>query len=298
MRYDLTQGKLLDFDKKKIREKNKGPGVDDLILKLTAITKANELLEVLSNYEKFDDLLSRLDKKNPYEQEIIRGIENKTVKHTVDIEESGLDDVIYILQCRPATNYSESDVKKDFDKVKPNNVLLDIKFKREEGYHSPSIIIPNIRYVLFVDGKDYHIICATQGGNVATEIGNYNRKLKDDNFIMIMPGRTGSQTNDEGVPVQFHQIMNTKALIEYPIKDKTIVPPNGPHMGNNLREKNIFWFYLPTDDIIPRGILDEYTIDSKMDGTIKLVEFPQELNVYSSRPENRLLIESKAVLKK
>jgi hypothetical protein len=77
------------------------------------------------------------------------------------------------------------------------------------------------------------------------DVINKKMKKKDINYILIGPGRWGSQDRFLGVPIQFGQISQSKVIVESGIKGFDIPPSQGTHFFHNVVAMNIGYFSVP-----------------------------------------------------
>ena len=64
------------------------------------------------------------------------------------------------------------------------------------------------------------VLCAPPRLQVARDIGAYNRSLRDKkrDFVLICPGRFGTQQEGKGIPVGWPDINGSKCIVETPIQ--------------------------------------------------------------------------------
>jgi len=200
----------------------------------------------------FDELL----KRTPFAQRIktiLRSLE--TAYHSpVDVEFAlrvndrsygavGLD--IAVLQCRPQSHLSETEVDPFPTGLELKNVLFSSEFMVPQG------MISTVDYVVYVAPEPYFSISSNQERNqLARTIGRLNDLLKKENFICIGPGRWGSSNSDLGVPIAYGDIYHAKALVEL-AGENCGLPPEpslGTHFFQDLLESQIYPLALQLDD--------------------------------------------------
>lgn len=163
----------------------------------------------------------------------------------IDVEFAHDGEQLYLLQCRALAETAESPivvVPKDIPEER--TVFSARKFVR-------SALVDNIEYVVYVDPRDYDAVPTRQKRiAVARLIGVINQRLTDRNFILIGPGRWGSNDVRLGVPVTYADISRTKMLIEVAREREGYVPePSyGTHFFQDLIEANITYLPLYPDD--------------------------------------------------
>jgi hypothetical protein len=76
---------------------------------------------------------------------------------------------------------------------------------------------------------------------IAKEIEKINRIMVQEGrrYVLIGPGRWGTQDRFLGIPVNWSQISNIKVLIEVSLKNFNIRPTQGTHFLQNLISRDI-----------------------------------------------------------
>ena len=151
--------------------------------------------------------------------------------------------VIIILQCRPQSHLEFEQVEIPADIPVEDRVFV-IRHMVPDG------IISDIRYVVYVNTRTYaQLPSSAARQEIARLIGRINTRLRDSTFILIGPGRWGSNNPDLGVPVTYSDIYYSRALIEITDSDKSAEPSYGTHFFQDLVEANIFPLALDLGDV-------------------------------------------------
>ncbi|MFC1480834.1 PEP/pyruvate-binding domain-containing protein [Candidatus Neomarinimicrobiota bacterium] len=189
-------------------------------------------------------------------KDILKSLE-ATYKCPVDIEFSYDGEHFYLLQTRPmAKRLDEGAVEIPAD-ISRKNILF------ESTRYINNAKLDNIEYVVFCDPQAYaNIPNNHMRYQLARAVGKVNQALADKRFILMGPGRWGSNNIDLGIPVQYSEINNTKALIEvaYSEGDYTPEVSFGTHFFLDLVERQIH--YLPlypdaSDGMFNRELLEQ-----------------------------------------
>ena len=98
----------------------------------------------------------------------------------------------------------------------------------------------HIRYLVMVDPKLYAETAEFQA--VARALGEMNRRLSPEKYILVAPGRVGSSNPELGVPVRYDEITSTACIVEVGI-------PKTGHMPE-LSYGTHFFSDLETDDVL------------------------------------------------
>lgn len=144
---------------------------------------------------------------------------------------------VHLLQCRPLTS-QEWGGKLQIPTDIPD---ADVIFSAHKLV--PQGVASNIKYIIYVDPERYSRISEPSVKlEVARVIGRLNKRLEDERFILMGPGRWGSSNIDLGVKVTYADIYNTKALIEIAMGRGGETPEvsYGTHFFLDLVESGIF----------------------------------------------------------
>ncbi|HLE04509.1 MAG TPA: hypothetical protein VI729_07870, partial [Anaerolineales bacterium] len=71
-------------------------------------------------------------------------------------------------------------------------------------------------------------------------VGRVNARLADETFILMGPGRWGSQNSSLGIPVGYGDIYHARALIEIVPDSRAPEPSYGTHFFQDLVEAGIY----------------------------------------------------------
>lgn len=107
----------------------------------------------------------------------------------------------------------------------------------------PQGVVSNISYIVYVDPRVYSRITEPSVKlEVGRIIGRLNKRLENERFILMGPGRWGSSNIDLGVKVTYADIYNTRVLVEIAMgKDgETPEVSYGTHFFQDLVESGIY----------------------------------------------------------
>lgn len=138
-----------------------------------------------------------------------------------------------LLQLRPLViNKETSRVKWSQEEEKSENVLMLSNNSLGNG------VIEDISDVVFVKKDEFSSLKTFE---IAKEIEKINRILVQEGrrYVLIGPGRWGTQDRFLGIPVNWSQISNIKVLIEVSLKNFNIRPTQGTHFLQNLISRDI-----------------------------------------------------------
>ncbi len=152
--------------------------------------------------------------------------------------------VICLLQCRPQSQLKESKAQ-----LPASLNPADVVFTTQRMI--PSGRVEGITHVIFVTPEGYFSL-ATQAerSHIGRLVSQLNARLAEKSFIIIGPGRWGTINPDLGVPINYGDIYNTRALVEVTGTGISAAPePSfGTHFFQDLVESNIYPLAVHLDD--------------------------------------------------
>lgn len=163
----------------------------------------------------------------------------------VDVEFAHDGQQLYLLQCRTLAEAKEiADVSIPADIAEERTIFSARKFVR-------SALIDDVECIVYIDPRDYDAVPTREKQTaIARVVGAVNRALSNRIFILIGPGRWGSNDVRLGIPVTYADITRTKMLIEVAREREGYVPEvsYGTHFFQDLIEANIAYLPLYPDD--------------------------------------------------
>lgn len=139
-----------------------------------------------------------------------------------------------LLQIRPIVDNKES-VHVDLEEVSKNESLIISESALGNGE------IKNVYDVVYVKPD---VFDAAKTKDIAAQIGELNDKfLKEDrNYILVGPGRWGSNDHWLGIPVKWAQISAARLIVESGLKNYRVDPSQGTHFFQNLTSFRVGYF--------------------------------------------------------
>ena len=166
-------------------------------------------------------------------------------KCPVDIEFSHDGQHLYFLQTRPLAQALKDDAGIIPKSISPQDKIFSTQRYVCNGF------VDDIKYIIYCDPRAYlRLENDHERYQLARIVGKLNQELMGKNFILMGPGRWGSNNIQLGIPVQYSEISNTKALIEiaYRKGDYTPEVSFGTHFFLDLVERGIHYLPLFPDD--------------------------------------------------
>lgn len=220
--------------------------------RIISLRREDELFSLPGTYVDADpaDLCITFDKlleQHPFAariQKMLALLERK-FGEPVDIEFACDGEKFYLLQCR--TQHSAVQIE---EVVLPSNIPHD-NLVFTANRHIRTALVRNIEYVVYINSGAYHAVDSNQRRiAIARVVGRVNDALGDKRFILVGPGRWGTNDIRLGVRVTYADISNSKMLIEVARERDGYVPEVsfGTHFFQDLVEDGIAYLALYPDD--------------------------------------------------
>jgi hypothetical protein len=141
-----------------------------------------------------------------------------------------------LLQCRPLSERQEDGAVTIPANIPPDDILFTAHHLIPDGRAE------GIRYIVYVDPETYYKIHdLTIKHELGRAVSRLNKRLENERYILMGPGRWGSANIELGVHVTYADIHNTKVLIEIAIARDGNMPElsYGTHFFQDLVEAGI-----------------------------------------------------------
>ncbi|MEA3559454.1 MAG: PEP/pyruvate-binding domain-containing protein [Candidatus Thermoplasmatota archaeon] len=142
------------------------------------------------------------------------------------------DPEFYLVQIRPLVTLKERRQVVISDQDSDRAILLTDKALGNG-------LIERVYDMIFVDPEKFDRSMTVQ---MAEEIEELNRELKGTPYILIGPGRWGTQDRWLGIPVEWDQISGARAMVEVSLPGFAIDPSHGTHFFHNITSLGIPYF--------------------------------------------------------
>jgi len=152
----------------------------------------------------------------------------------------------YLLQIRPMVD-NKMIIDEDLSKIPDDKCIIRSHNAIGCGVHN------DITDIVYVKTKGYS---ASNNPQIATEVEHINRQFlqNDKSYVLIGPGRWGSNDSWLGIPVKWPHISGSKVIVEAGLKDYRVEPSQGTHFFQNLTSFGVG--YLIVNDYIGDGVYD------------------------------------------
>ncbi len=182
----------------------------------------------------------------------VLGVLEQQYSSPVDVEFVCDGHDFYVLQCRPQSGAETEAAAALPTDVPPERIVFSAsKFVRTG-------VFDDIEFIVYVDPRAYASVAGMeQSMAIARVVGRLNRKLAARRFILVGPGRWGSNDVRLGVRVSYADINHTQMLIEVARRLGGYVPEVsfGTHFFQDLVESGIG--YLPLYPEEPGNVFNE-----------------------------------------
>lgn len=149
---------------------------------------------------------------------------------------------IYLLQCRPQSHYKDREVELPHDIPQEKHLFMTT-------HMVPDGFVQKVRYAVYVPPQTYYRVeKRSDRQEIARLIGRINKYLCDERYVLIGPGRWGSNNPLLGIPVTYRDIYHSRALVELALGEQSPEPSYGTHFFQDLIEANIFPLAISIDD--------------------------------------------------
>ncbi len=152
------------------------------------------------------------------------------VEFTLEIKDPGSGHPnlsITIVQCRPQSHLVATEQAPIPTDLPEGDTVFSTFFVVPQG------LIEGVEYVLFVPPEDYFALASiTERKALGRAVGRLNAQLAGHKFICVGPGRWGSSNADLGVPIDYGDIYNARALVE--LAGQGVGPEPEPSLGTHF----------------------------------------------------------------
>ncbi|MGA1822872.1 MAG: PEP/pyruvate-binding domain-containing protein, partial [Thermoplasmatota archaeon] len=178
----------------------------------------------------------------PLLKEVLR-IGKKGMGGHIEIEFAGRmgeDDVpvLYVVQIRPLVTLRE----------RKQVVIEDVEMSSSIIHTDHALgngVIERIYDVVAVPPDTFDSLKTVE---IAKEIGRINRTLAGKPYLLIGPGRWGTQDRFLGIPVKWAQISNARCIVETSLENFNTDPSHGTHFFHNLTSMGMHYFTIRHND--------------------------------------------------
>ena len=193
--------------------------------------------------------------------------------------------IFHVLQIRPISADSLN-AKVEWEKIDETNAFL------RSGNALGIGQIEDVRDIIYLRREAFDVLRTREMADTIRQWNNAMRK-EGRQYLLIGYGRWGSQIPTLGVPVQWSDISEAKALAECSLKDFRIEPSQGSHFFQNLTSFNVGYMNIDPwarpDDLYDIEVLDAMQAVEETD-LVRHVRLDRPLEMYIDGYNNKALI--------
>ena len=223
--------------------------------------------------------------------EIIRSlldIAQQEIKCPVEIEFAvnleSTPQIFHVLQIRPISSDSLN-AQVEWDKVDDKGAFL------RSGNALGVGKVEDVTDIIYLRRETFDILRTRE---MAETIRQWNNRLRTEGkqFMLIVYGRLGSQIPTLGVPVQWSDISEAKAIAECSLENFRIEPSQGSHFFQNMTSFNVGYInvdpWARTEDLYNQDLLDALPAVEETD-LVRHVRLDKPLEMYIDGFANKAL---------
>ena len=145
---------------------------------------------------------------------------------------------VYWLQIRPIVDMKEMLSDEVMDLPDERTIL---KSNTALGHG----VMDNVSHIVYVKSSSFK---SSNNVNIAREIEKINRTFteREENYILVGPGRWGSSDSSLGIPVKWPHISSARLIVESALDNYRIEPSQGTHFFQNLTSFGVGYFTVNT----------------------------------------------------
>ena len=159
----------------------------------------------------------------------------------------------YLLQIRPIVDSKQS-LDEDITLISDEKCLLRSHHSLGHG------IVENVTDVVYVKADEH--FTAMNNPRIADEIERINRQFLADgtHYVLVGPGRWGSEDPWLGIPVKWPHISAAAVIVEAGLENYRVDPSQGTHFFQNLTSLGVGYFTI--NSYMADGVYDKARLDS------------------------------------
>ncbi len=163
----------------------------------------------------------------------------------IDLEFAVDGEKFHVLQCRTQSQRADAAPVEIPQNIPEKDILFDAHRYIHTG------LVEGLEYIVYVDPRVYDAVPTRERRvEIARVVGRVNRRLPSKSFVLIGPGRWGSNDIRLGVPIRYADINHCCVLIEVARQTDGFCPEVsfGTHFFQDLVEAGIHYLPLYPDE--------------------------------------------------
>ncbi len=184
-----------------------------------------------------------------------------------------------LLQIRPVSDYIRDH---EYTMEKATAEMQTVVLSSDKALGNG--MITGMKHIVMVSEESFDSAKTTE---IATDISTINSEMldKNENYLLIGPGRWGSSDPWLGIPVSWSDISAARTIVECAIEGFRIEPSQGTHFFQNITSLGVGYITMDTvlsPESLNRAAFERFKIVAETP-YVKVYELPSELLVYIDR---------------
>jgi len=176
------------------------------------------------------------------------------IEFAVNLDYKTRSGTFYLLQIRPIVDSNEM-LDEDLFSIPDEETIISCNNALGHG------ITNNVYDIIYVKQDSFN---AANNPRIAEEIDVINCRLLDEErgYILIGPGRWGSNDSNLGIPVKWPHISAARVIVEAGLTNYRIEPSQGTHFFQNLTSFGVGYFTI--NPYLKDGLLDVHFLNAQV----------------------------------
>jgi hypothetical protein len=172
------------------------------------------------------------------------------IEFAANVDEKGERNMLYWLQIRPIVDTKEMQDDNIAD-IRPEDCLI---YSTQALGHG---LIQEVRHVVYVKPETF---ASSQNPAIAREVEEVNDWFIEhgEGYVLMGPGRWGSEDRFLGIPVKWPHISQARVIVETALSNYRVEPSQGTHFFQNLTSFGVGYFTMSLAD----GRIDQAALDA------------------------------------
>ena len=191
----------------------------------------------------------------------------------MNLNDKSGEGVFYWLQIRPIVETKEMK-SEDFAKIDTQSTILYTDHAIGHGK------IHGVKSVVYVKTENFN---SSKNPLIARQIEDINDEFveKKEYYVLVGPGRWGSEDYFLGVPVKWPHISQARVIVESSLSNYRVEPSQGTHFFQNLTSFGVGYFTINPnigDGRFDKELLDAMPADMETE-YVRVVSFKDPLEI-------------------
>ncbi len=195
------------------------------------------------------------------------------IEFAVNLNEREGRGTFYWLQIRPIVDTKEM-MTDNIDVIKPEDAVIYSNHALGHG------LIKDVHHIMYVKSSSFS---PSKNHYIAREIETLNKEFgcRNEGYVLVGPGRWGSEDYFLGIPVKWQFISNARVIVETALAGYQIEPSQGTHFFQNLTSFRVGYFTVneqQQDGVFNESLLDSMDAEYESEH-VRIVKFENPLDI-------------------